>query len=312
MTISDEAVSERSRRLALTVEPFTGQVYFSPEAHANYAALGFRASPGEFGGGVKLPDGPAYFCSRGSVMGQVPGEVVAAAFGVFNPDVVVPAVTYGWGLTDAPKICAARTAGGVAQLERLLGPEPDGLDRGVELLSRACEPLRPEGRPLFAGLRSQPPADAPLASAWQLADQLREFRGDAHVNAWTSAGLDPVEIGLLTERYWGLPSRSYIRSRGWVDEHLDTAEDRLRTRALFADGDITAAGREVREAVEVATDRQMRPAIDALGDDFDELIEIVGPWSTAIQEGSGYPMMGPHQLADLAKLATMADSRDPD
>lgn len=311
MTISDEAVTERSRRLALTIEPFTGQVYFSPECHANYAALGFRASPGEFGDGVKLPDGPAYFCSRGSVMGQVTGDVVAAAFGVFNPDVVISAVSYGWGLTDAATICAARTAGAVAQLDRLLGREPDGLGRGAELLRRATEPLRPEGRPLFAGLRSQPAADAPLASAWQLADQLREFRGDAHVNAWTSAALDPVEIGLLTERYWGLPSRSYIRSRGWVDEHFDAAEERLRTRGLFADSDLTAAGRAAREEVEVTTDRQMRPAIEALGDDFDELISIVGPWSTAIQEGSGYPTMGPHQLADLAKPASMAGSGDP-
>lgn len=71
-------------RLAGAIEPFTAQVYFAPEAHAAYEALGFNGSRGDFNG-VAAPDGPAYFTSRGSVMGQVPGQVVAAAFGVFNP-----------------------------------------------------------------------------------------------------------------------------------------------------------------------------------------------------------------------------------
>ena len=49
---------------------------------------------------------------------------MAAAFGVFNPAVVVPAVAYGWSLTDATTICAARHDGAVAQLRRILGERP--------------------------------------------------------------------------------------------------------------------------------------------------------------------------------------------
>jgi hypothetical protein len=82
-------LSARSRQLGSVLEPVIGQVYFSPECHANYAALGFDPSANQ-AGGVALPDGPAYFTSRGSVMGQVPGEVVAAAFAVFNPEIVEP------------------------------------------------------------------------------------------------------------------------------------------------------------------------------------------------------------------------------
>src|SRR3954469_5216569 len=140
-----------ARRLSGALEPFVGQVYFSPECHEAYVALGFSPSPAK-AGDVALPDGPAYFCSRGSVLGQVPGELVASAFAVFNPAAVVPAVTYGWTLTDAPTICAARTTGAVAQLHRILGTDPDGIEWARELLLRACEPLRPEGRPLFAGV----------------------------------------------------------------------------------------------------------------------------------------------------------------
>src|SRR2546421_10078186 len=133
---SDDVISERARLLAGALEPVAGQVYFSPECHRAYAELGFNPSPG-MAGVVALPDGPAYFCSRGSVMGQLPGEVVASAFGVFNPAVVVPAVSFGWTLADAATMCAARTDGAVGQLRRILGDAPDGIDRGVELLRQA-------------------------------------------------------------------------------------------------------------------------------------------------------------------------------
>src|SRR5918994_3873747 len=135
-------LSTCARTLGSVLEPVVGQVYFSPECHANYVALGFGPSPGT-ASGVALPDGPAYFTSRGSVMGQVAGEVVAAAFAVFNPEVVVPCVTLGWTRTDAPTICAARTDGAVAQLRRVLGDSPAGLERAGAVLERAVAPLRP-------------------------------------------------------------------------------------------------------------------------------------------------------------------------
>ena len=276
-----------------------GQVYFSPECHAAYAALGFDPSPGD-ANGVALPDGAAYFTSRGSVMGQVHGTVVAAAFGVFNPAVVVPAVTYGWTLTDATTICTARTDGALAQLRRILGDEPDGLHRVVQLLLTAIEPLRPYGKPLFAGISALPMPEPPLGVAWHLGDMLREYRGDAHIAAWTGAGFDPPEIGLLTELYWGLPARSYVRTRAWTSDDLDAAEERLRSRGLLeADGSaMTEAGWAAREAVEVQTDQMCRPLTDALGEDGDELVALLAPWGAEIRAQGGYLPSGPHDLAE--------------
>lgn len=286
------------RALAGALEPFAGQVYFSPECHAAYEALGFDPSPGT-SGGVAAPDPTAYFTSRGSVMGQVAGEVVAAAFGVFNPAVVVPLVARGWTITDAATIEAARTEGAVAQLARILGEAPAGIDRAVELLHRATDRLRPEGKPLFAGLLAQSLPGTPLGDAWRLADRLREHRGDVHVHAWVQAGFDAVEIGLLTELYWGLPMRTYVRTRAWSREDLDAAEERLVARGLVADGALTERGRMEREAVEAATDRACRPVVDALGDDLHELVELLGRWSAQVQAAGGYPAAGPHDLARL-------------
>jgi len=281
----------------MALEPLAGQVYFSPECHAAYAELGFGPSPGSVAGGVQLPDGPAYFTSRGSVMGQVPGEVVAAAFAVFNPEAVVPAVEFGWSKVDAPTICAARTRGAVDQLARILGPEPAGLGRATELLADAVAPLRPEGKPLFAGLRSLGLPGDPMGDVWRLADLLREYRGDAHTAAWTSAGLDATEVGLLTELYWGLPLRTYVRTRAWSAEQLDTAEGRLSDRGLVAGGALTEAGRMLRESIEAATDAQCEPVLVALGDDVDELIGVLTPWGQAVRDAGGYPAQGPHDLA---------------
>ena len=283
----------------MALEPVAGQVYFSPECHAAYAELGFSPSPGSLPGGVQLPDGPAYFTSRGSVMGQVPGEVVAAAFAVFNPEAVVPAVQFGWTKADAATVCAARTRGAVGQLVRILGAEPAGLARATELLAGAAAPLRPEGKPLFAGLLSLGLPGDPMGDMWRLADLLREYRGDAHTAAWTTAGLDATEVGLLTELYWGLPMRSYVRTRAWSAEQLDAAEARLSARGLVADGALTAEGRELRESVEVATDAQCDGILDALGSSFDELLALLAPWGQAVRAAGGYPPQGPHDLAPV-------------
>jgi hypothetical protein len=295
---------QRARRLAMVLEPVAAQVYFSPECHAAYAALGFSPSPGTTSGGVELPDGPAYFTSRGSVMGQVSGAVVAAAFGVFNPEAVVPSVEFGWNKVDAPTICAARTDGAVAQLERVLGPSREGLARVTSLLETAVAPLRPEGKPLYAGLLGLGLPGEPLANAWRLADMLREYRGDAHTAAWTSAVLDATEIGLLTEPYWGIPLRTYVRTRAWSDEQLDAAEARLVERGLLAGGALTDEGRVLRESIEAAPDSQCAPMLDALGNDgLEELIGLLTPWGKAIRDAGGYPAQGPHELAALSARA---------
>lgn len=293
--IDDATLATRARTLAATLEPCIGQVYFSPECHAAYVGLGFGPSPGT-ADGVAMPDGPAYFTSRGSLMGQVAPQVVAAAFAVFNPAIVEPCVQYGWSLTDAAAIFAARRGGAVAQLRRVLGESPDGLERAIEIMERAIAPLNVEGRPLFAGLRSQwdDPSD-PLTRFFHLGDQLREYRGDAHTAAWTSAGLDAVEIGFLTELFIGLPMRTYILSRAWNAEQLDAGIARLTERGWIEDGAFTPKGHAAREEIEWLTDRQLRPAADAIGDDFETLIAFLAPSGEKMRDAGGY-LRTPAQL----------------
>lgn len=288
-----------ARALGGALEPVIGQVYFSPEAHAGYEALGFDPSPG-LNNGVAMPEGVAYFTSRGSLMGQVRGTVVASAFAVFNPAAVAPAVDLGWTRTDAASICAARDRGALDQLDRILG-EPDGLRGMADRLDRAAEALSLAGRPLAAGVSALADPDHVWGRLFRRGDLLREYRGDSHTIAWATAGLDAIEIGLLTELFWGLPLRTYTRTRAWSDDDFDAAEERLRSRGLVtADGGFTPAGRALREAVEAATDQQCAPIIEALGDDLDAVLATLTEWGRTVRAQHGYPQSGPHELAERA------------
>jgi hypothetical protein len=133
---------------------------------------------------------------------------------------------------------------------------------------------------------------------------VREYRGDCHNATWVAAGLTATDIGLLTELWWGMPIRSYSRTRGWTAAEFDAAEHHLRDLGyLEGEGPVThlsLAGRHAREQLEVQTDEQMRPALDALGDDVDELADILAPWGEAVRAGRGYLTAGPHDLGGAA------------
>lgn len=286
-----------ARRLGGALEPVIGAVYFSPECHENYEALGFGPSPATVRG-VAMPNGVAYPTSRGSLLGQVRGSVVAAAFAVFEPHGIAAAVEHGWTITDAGTICDARERGAVAQLERVLGVEPVGRERVERLLQIATDDLPMGPRALAAGAAVAPVLDHPLGVIFRLGDVLREFRGDSHNAAWAAEGLDATQIGLLTELYWGLPLRSYSRTRGWSPEQFDAAESALRERgAVDEDGNFTDVGRELRESIEMSTDRQMIPVLERLGDQVHELIDLLTPWGVDMRSAGAYLSSGPHDLA---------------
>ena len=296
--------SARSRALAAALEPVVGSVYFAPEAHDAYAALGFGSSPGRVEGNawaeahwgrVLLPDGVAYFASRGGVLGQVRGEVVAAAFGVFNPAVVIPAIDQAWSIADADAVVAARTLGAVAQLVRILGPEPEGLERVIELLARAVAPLAATGRPMFAGLSALSVPNDAMGRMWRLGDMLREYRGDAHIAAAAAAGFDGCDLQVLTERCAGMPPRSYAAGRGWDPDQLGAAERRLQDRGLLDDEQPTAVGLAAREALETETDRLCGAMVDALGDDIVELVGRLQRWGASIRAADGYYPSSPQE-----------------
>jgi hypothetical protein len=279
----DDRVRRLSRRLRDLVEPIAANVYFAEEAQHEYAELG-----------LNYPQG--YFASRGACMGQVPGQVIASAFGVFYPPMVTRFVDDAWSKTDATTILAARQRGATAALERILGPKPEGGDRAVELLRTLADACTNAGRPLFSGLSSLGwPGDL-LGDLWRAADLVREHRGDGHVCAWVSSGMSAIEVLLLTEAWWGLELNTYMQTRGWPQDEVRATMADVRERGLLDGDKLTDRGAEVRGAVESATDRADADKIAALTDaEFDELFALLEPWAKAIVTSGGYPV-DPSQL----------------
>jgi hypothetical protein len=267
-----------ARRLGQLVEPIAANVYFAPEARALYKQLG-----------LNYPQG--YFASRGAALGQVPGEVVAATFAVFNPDLVVPIVTAAWELTDRDTILAARLKGATASLERLLADEstPEQVGRATEILKRAAAVGPIAGRPLYAGLLSLGFPGTLWGDFWRAADLVREHRGDAHMAVWSSRGITAPEQLLLTEARWGIPLHSYSQTRAWPHDVMAATIESLHQRGLLDGEELTAEGEALREEVEVITDTAEQPVVDAIAGDIDELFALLKPWSKAIVAAGGYP-----------------------
>ena len=290
--MDDEQFRIRARRLRDLAEPIGANVYFAPEAHAAYEAAGLIPPPRVPGQG-RAPLAPSYFASRGACLGHPPGEVVAAAFGVFEPGFVAESVRQAWAVTDPATLLAARELGAVASLERILDPDSDRLGqiaRATALLRSALDAAPAgEGRALYSGLRSLGFPGSPLGDLWRVCDLLREHRGDSHIIAWVSFGLSPVEASISTELWWRLPLREYTRTRGWSEEAIDAAIDRFRGDGFMHGDEYTPAGEAMRAEIERITDRQERSILSALGDDADELFELLAPLTGSIVAAKGYP-----------------------
>jgi len=269
------------RRLGTLVEPLAAAVYFSPEAHAAYAELGA-------GDDFWAP----YYCSRGASLGATPPHVVAAAFGVFNPDHMVEHLRAGWRSATPAQYWDARVQGATAQLERLLGPDPDSAARGTELLRRIADAAPVAGRPLYSGLLDQDWPGTPLGDLWHAADLVREHRGDTHTATWIQAGYTAPEIMMLTELWWGLPHGLYLATRHWPAEAVAAGLDGLR-KAGLVDGEppvLTDEGIRARVAVEDATDAAEAGVLDAVSEaEREELFAILRPMAATIVAGGGYP-----------------------
>ncbi len=269
------SLARTARHLRDLAEPIAACVYFVPEALDAYKELG-------------LDDyASAYFGSRGASLGRPSGEVVTAAFGVFNPAIVIPSVDKAWATTDPESLLAAREKGATTALRRMIGDVDTA--KAVDILRGAFEAVPFAGRALFSGLRSLPFPDDPIAQLWRVCDYVRERRGDNHIAAWIAAGCDPVEVGLLTELYWGREIGTYIRTRGWSAEQIDAGIERLAAKGHVADRAFTEAGREYRRGIEAATDEMDADVVDALDGRADEVCALLEPWTNAVLEAKGYP-----------------------
>lgn len=179
-----------------------------------------------------------YVCGRGGALGDVHGDVVAAAFVFFEP----AGVRANWeaGRAVLAPRDAAREFIRIGHAWADDQPVDVDLERLNELLGRVVTGADPAGAPLFAAWRAmpEPGADRPKARLLHRLNVLRELRGALHGAAVLAAGFAPREaVALNTPHMVGI--------FGWPDPHpevtgradawqaAEQATDRAMGRAAF-------------------------------------------------------------------------------
>ncbi|MEE1782367.1 hypothetical protein PUR71_05405 [Streptomyces sp. SP17BM10] len=232
-----------ARSLWWLFEPVHSLTYFSPEGQAAFEAAGLR-------GGWR-----GYFASRSAPLGAVDAPPVIAAFFSFAPAVVERAVPEVWTHASPEKALAARAEGSSAALARVLKHvDPAQVELAADALERAAARLDCAGRVLAAANAALPrPADL-YGRLWQAATVMREHRGDGHVAALVTAGLDGCEA-LVVRCALDVRREDLQPRRGWTDEEWEAASRRLVERGwLTAGGTVTELGRIRHQSLEAATD----------------------------------------------------------
>ena len=229
----------------------------------------------------------AYVWGRAAALGEPPPAVVVAAFGVFEPNLVGALYEMGRQACGRAEVLATRTEATVRSLAAIL--EGADVAGAAAALRRATEAADGTGRVLFSGLRSLEWPDEPVGQLWRACELLREHRGDSHLAASVAAGLDPVEMNVLSELWLGMPIGSHATTFGWPQEAAEEAASRLRTRGFVDGGVLTTAGRRFRDDLEARTDAQQQALVEALGDDFDATVAAVDAWSAACLVAGAYP-----------------------
>ncbi|MEU1001812.1 SCO6745 family protein [Streptomyces tibetensis] len=257
--------------------------YFSPDLGRELGAVG-------------VTDPRAVnFAVRAAAFGPVGAGAVTAAFYNYKYELVARYVPAVWETATPGQVLAARTRAVDATLHRLLGAEALAsaeMAEAARLALRAAEACSRGARPLYSAHADLPVPEEPHLAYWHAATLLREHRGDGHLAALMSAGLDGLEAMVThTATGKGMTPRWVCATRGWSRDEWDAATDRLRGRGLLdASGDLTEEGGALRREIEDETDRLDRAPYEHLGPEgVARLTELGGVFAQAALEAGAFP-----------------------
>lgn len=257
-------MNSMARRMFELVEPIGVIPYSAEDPNETMFALGF----------TNYWD--TYFAGRAAPLGEVPAEVVDALFYNFAPGEVARHIPAVWRTATPDAAIAARQAGCVRALRRILGDRVDAPEfaRAADLLLTAATSASVEGRPMYAALRALPIPDEVVARLFHAATLLREHRGDGHIAALVTEGIGGLESHVLHALAMDMPAERFGRVHHLPAAQLAAVIDGMRARGLIGeDGWLSDAGRAVKQRVEALTDDLAAKPYEGLRpDELDELV----------------------------------------
>ncbi|MFJ7338101.1 hypothetical protein ACIQU3_05915 [Streptomyces sp. NPDC101110] len=271
------------RRCHAVLNPLHATHYFSPDLGRELGAVG-------------LTDPRAVnFAVRAAAFGPVGAGAVAAAFYNYKYELVARYVPAVWETAAPAQVLAARVRAVDATLRRLLGAEAlvsAEMAEAARLALCAAEACSRAARPLYSAHADLPVPEEPHLAYWHAATLLREHRGDGHLAALMSAGLDGLEAMVThTATGRGTAPKWVCATRGWSRDEWNAASERLRGRGLLdASGDLTEQGASLRREIEDETDRLDRAPYEHLGPaGVARLTELGGVFAQAALGAGAFP-----------------------
>ncbi|MEV4377516.1 hypothetical protein [Streptosporangium sp. NPDC049644] len=276
--------SKLARQMWHQIEPVHASLYFSPEAFDEAARLGYDVES----------RWPSYFAWRTAPLGAAGPKLVTGTYYSFSPAAVAEHVPGIWATARPEAVLQARSRAVDRTLRTLLGDKvatPELAEAAV-LAVRAAESVEVVHRPLAAANLDLPWPEEPHLALWQACTVLREHRGDGHLAALATAGLDGCEA-LVSFAAIGAAPVSNFAGRGWSDEEWAAARDRLAVRGLVdAEGSATPAGRALRDQVERITDELAAGPWRTLGTESAQRLALLNrPLLGAVFESGMLPMV---------------------
>ena len=246
-----------ARRLRDALEPIATQGWWSRAAGDRLNALGIDFLPG-------------YVWGRAAALGEPTAAVVAATFGVFEPNMIGAVYEVGAAAVPRADILAARADGAAESIDAVASA--DECAAIVDPLLAALDGLDGLGRPLFSALRALERPESAAGRLWRAAELVREHRGDGHLAVVVAAGLGAAEANVLTELWLGFGLGEYSGTRGFGPEALADAAAELGRRGWLSGDRLTDEGREARAAIEATTDSGEQRLVDACGSSLDDMV----------------------------------------
>ena len=246
MTTMDPTIARRTWR---TLEPLHGMIYFSPEAAAEFDALGLVGRMGYFGSRVRA-DGRRDRRGRDRDLLQLPARARARRRSRRRGTRDARSRSSTRGSAPPTVRCAATSP---TRSARPSSPRPPTLARRAA--ETACEHV--EGRPLFAGHASLPWPDEDHLVLWHAQTLLREYRGDGHIAALVTAGLSGLEAAITHVATGDVPGAVLVVDPGVAGRRV--GRGRRRPPGARASSSPATSSRSPRPAARSGSGSRTRP-----------------------------------------------------
>lgn len=284
----DSTRTQNIRTLSGRLNSFHSSIYFSEVVGASFAELGLE------------PGIPANMAARSAPMGRVNAGVVAGTFYNYSPSFIATIIPRIWDTVSPDVMVSARFEAVSLYLDGLFGDRDDIalLTEAAVQLTETLTPVREAmdftGRSLAgstaAAVAAHTPATA-FEALWDLATVAREFRGDGHVASLVTAGVAGIDALMLDVATGAsFKPRAAQKTRGYTDEEWQRAQDGLAEAGLITVGtddrgyplpQITDAGRQLKEEVEILTDGTVAAAWSVLSDE--QIASLIAPSRTLVK-----------------------------